>query len=145
KFTAAVRKRLHQLHTKKPDTKLATLERQLHEVERRVRNVTEAIANGGWNAALDTKLKAEEARLAALKAQVAAMSQQEAPVTLPTDEVIRQQLWSLMKLVSADPVRGREALIRCLKPFVLTPTEEVEGKHYKATGALNVFVVMETP
>ena len=117
----------------------------MRDADRRVRNLTEAIANGGWNDSVATKLKAEEARLATLKAQVAIANQQKPELALPNDEVIRQQLWNLMKLVSTDPLRGREALGRCLRPFVLTPEGEPTARHYRATGALNLSLILKTP
>jgi hypothetical protein len=42
-------------------------------------------------------------------------------------------------------VRGREALARCLRPFVLTPEGEPGQKHYRATGALNLSLILKTP
>ncbi|MGQ0504594.1 MAG: recombinase family protein [Myxococcaceae bacterium] len=146
KFTATVRKRLVQLQVKTTDGKLAALERQERDADRRVRNLTEGIAKGGWTESLAVKLKAEEARHATLKGQVAAAASQQKPEQpLPSDEVIRQQLWNLMKLVSTDPVRGREALARCLRPFVLTPEGEPGKKLYRATGALNLSLILKTP
>jgi hypothetical protein len=59
--------------------------------------------------------------------------------------VSRQQLWNLMKLVSTDPLQGREALARCLRPFVLTPEGEPTDRPYRATGALNLSLILKTP
>ena len=144
-FTTLVRKRLKQLQAKSTDGNVTGLERQMRDADRRVRNLTEAIANGGWNDSVAAKLKAEETRLATLKAQVAIANQQKPEQALPSDEVIRQQLWNLMKLVSTDPLRGREALARCLRPFVLTPEGEPTDRHYRATGALNLSLILKTP
>lgn len=147
RFTAAVRRKFQQLKTQNTDSKLTGLEQQVREADRRVRNITEGIAKSGWTDALATKLKAEESRLSTLKAQLATASQQQVQQpALPSDEAIRQQLWNLMKLVSTDPVRGREALVRCLRPFVLTPEPKGDGQHhYRATGALNLSLVLKTP
>jgi hypothetical protein len=144
-YLTAVRKRLKQLQAKKPDDSSVVLERQVGDCERRIRNLTEGIANVGWTDALAAKLKAEEARLATLKTQAAVANQQKPEQPLPSDAAIRQQLSSLMALVSADPVRGREALARCLRPFVLTPEGEPNDRHYRATGALNLSLILKTP
>ena len=123
-FTEAVRKRMAQLRAQNTDGKVTTLERQVRDADRRVRNQTEGIAKVGWTDALATKLKAEEARLATLNAQLAAAGQQRQQAPLPSDEIIRKQLWDLLGLLSKNPARGREALARCLRPFVLVPEGE---------------------
>lgn|GEM_PF-5489257 len=117
----------------------------MRDADRRVRNLTEGIAKVGWTEALAAKLKAEEARLATLHAQLAATGQQRQQAPLPNDKIIRQLLWDLLGLLSKNPARGREALARCLRPFVLVPEGEPGAQHYRATGALNLSLILKTP
>ncbi|HZH18430.1 MAG TPA: hypothetical protein VE057_29030 [Archangium sp.] len=56
--------------------------------------------------------------MATLNVQFAAAGQQRQQMPLPSDEVIRQQFWDLLGLLSKNPARGHETLARCLRPFV---------------------------
>ena len=78
-------------------------------------------------------------------AHLAAAGQQRQQAPLPSDEAIRQQLWNLLKILSVNPARGREALARCLPPFVLSPEGEAGAQHYRATGALKLSLILKTP
>lgn len=144
RFTTGVRKRLEQQQTENRDDKLVALERQLRESDRRVGNITESLAKVGWNEAIADKLKEEEGRRSALQAQVAAAQQKQETFVLPTDQVIKKHLANLVTLLTADPERGREALGRCLKPFVLTPEGDQGKQHYRAVGALNLSLLLKT-
>jgi site-specific DNA recombinase len=144
KFTAGVRKRLEQQQTDNRDDKLVALERQAREADRRVRNVTESLANLGWNDAIAEKLKEEQDQRAVLQTQLTAARQKHEAFVLPTDAVIKKHVTNLVKLLTADPARGREALGRCLRPFVLTPEGEQGKQHYRAVGALSLSLLLKT-
>ncbi len=76
------------------------------------------MANGGWDEAVATALKDEQVRVTTLERQLGAANQQKPQHVLPSDDVIKAQLLDLMRLVTVDPIRGREALVRWLRPFV---------------------------
>jgi site-specific DNA recombinase len=115
------------------------LPERLRDCERRVANLTEALAKVGWSEALAAKLREEEAILGRLKAERTAAGRRPVAPVVPHPTVIAGYLENLFALLDADPVRGREVLARFLSPVVMTP-ENAEGpeRRYRATGAFNL-------
>src|SRR4029078_10469030 len=115
------------------------LPERLRDCERRVANLTEALAKVGWSEALATKLRGEEASLGRLKPERTAAGRRPPVPVLPSPTAIAGYLKNLFGLLDTDPVRGREALSRFVSPVLITP-ENAEGpeRRYRATGAFNL-------
>jgi site-specific DNA recombinase len=110
----------------------------LRDCERRVANLTEALAKVGWSEAIASKLSGEEAELGRLKAERATAAKDAAPRVLPHPSAIDAYRRSMFTLLETDPARGRELLSRFVAPVVMTPDVEGPVRRYRATGAFNL-------
>ncbi len=137
RFIAAFRQRSTELRTETPSA-AAEADRRVREAERRIANLTDALARVGWSESVAAKLRDEEAQLGLLKAEraTAARSRSEYPTPHPT--VIAGYLKNLFALLDTDPARGRELLSRFISPVVMTPEAEGPVRRYRATGAFNL-------
>jgi len=112
----------------------------VRDAERRIANLTEALAKVGWSEALATKLREEEVQLGELKAEHAAASRDadRSAVVVPHPTAIAGYLKNLFTLLETDSVRGREILSRFVAPVVMTPEVEGQARRYRGTGAFNL-------
>lgn len=145
RFAARVRQRLDHQQRENSGDKLEALKRQLRECARRIDNLTEGLAKGGWNQTLAQKLKEEEARRVAVEAELSTAEGKTRLLVLPSDDILREHLARVLRLVTVDVTRGREALLHCLQPFVLTPENDNGTLRYRATGALSLSLILKTP
>jgi DNA invertase Pin-like site-specific DNA recombinase len=132
---------------------LATLEKEaeagsdtadrLRESDRRVRNLTEAIARSGWSDSLGDMLRTEEDRRANLRAQIAQETRQaDRPTTIPHPTLIESYLRDLLGGLHLDVHAGREVLARHMTPVVMTPHEADGERWYMAAGAFNIALTL---
>ena len=119
------------------------VEAQIAESERRVRNLTEAVARSGIGGAILDHLAAEESRLGELRGRLAALTRAVRPAAVPPVEAVRRYLANLGGALGADPIRGRELLARHITPIVLTPKTEGPDRHYVGNGAFHPSQVLE--
>jgi hypothetical protein len=112
-------------------------DRRIRDCERRIANLTETLAKLGWSEAIAAKLKAEEAGLSRLK--VERSKNTNAPrAPLPHPTLIAQDFKSLLGILRADPVQGRDILSQFVSPLVMTPEGENPDRSYRATGAFDL-------
>lgn len=123
------------------------LDRRVRDCERRIANLTEALAKVGWSDALAAKLREEEAQLGKLKVERSAAAKEASAdsVVVPHPATIAGYLKNLLALLETDPVRGREILSRFVAPIVMTPKVEGPVRHYRATGAFNLAFFLAPP
>ncbi|HEY1954378.1 MAG TPA: hypothetical protein VGH28_02175 [Polyangiaceae bacterium] len=114
------------------------VERRVRDCERRLANLTDALAKVGWSEALANKLRDEESHLAKLKAERAATARDPAARAVPDRATIARYVKNLFTLLETDAVRGREILSRFVAPIVMTPKVQGSARHYRATGAFNL-------
>jgi site-specific DNA recombinase len=136
RFIAGVKKRYE---SPKP-SHMVELEKRLPEAERRVRNVTEALAKVGVSAALLERLKEDEADLARLRGDLEAATRENRPGVLPHPRVIEGFLSQLMALLETDQDRARVLLKRYMPPLVVTP---LDGGVFKVTGGFDLEATLE--
>jgi site-specific DNA recombinase len=110
----------------------------IEDCERRIANLTEALAKVGWSDALAGKLRDEELTLTQLRAKRTAELKERAPRPLPTPAAIASYLDDLLGVLQTDTVRGRELLSRFVSPVIMTPETESPVRRYRATGAFNL-------
>lgn len=120
-------------------------ERRVRDCERRIANLTEALAKAGWSDALASKLREEEAQLGKLKAERTAAAKETGARVVPHPTAIAGYLKNLFTLLETDPVRGREILSRFVAPIVMTPESEGPARRYRATGAFNLAYFLGAP
>ncbi len=113
-------------------------DRRVRECERRIANLTEALAKVGWSESLGNKLREEEALLVRLKADRTTAAKDPALRVIPHPKAIEAYLRNLFTLLDTDPARGREILSRFVAPIVMTPEIEGPARRYRATGAFNM-------
>ena len=113
-----------------------SVHRRVEECQRRIANLTEALAKAGWSEGLATKLREEEASLAKLKTERTAQTQRTAP--LPDRATIARFVKNLFGLLDADPARGNATLSRFLAPVVMTPEVDGPARRYRASGAFHL-------
>lgn len=137
RFIAVFQQRAAELRVEAPGA-AEEAERRVTDCERRIANLTDALARVGWSDSIAAKLRDEEAQLARLRAERAAAVKQ-APARPPErPKVIAGYLKNLFALLETDPARGREILARFLSPVVMTPEAEGPVRRYRATGAFNL-------
>lgn len=118
----------------------ASVADQVREAERRVRNLTEALAKVGWSDALAATLREEEARLTALKTQ-ATSDRRGASAPVPHARLVESYLANLFALLARDKQRGREVLARHMSPVLMTPIADDDGqRYYLATTSFNLAI-----
>jgi hypothetical protein len=114
------------------------IDRRIRDGERRVANLTEALAKAGWSDALAEKLRDEEAQLGRLKGERVGAAKGTGATVVPHPATIAGYLKNLLGLLETDPARGREILSRFVAPIVMTPEVEGPNRRYRATGAFNL-------
>jgi DNA invertase Pin-like site-specific DNA recombinase len=75
---------------------------QIREVERRVRNLAEALARVGWSDVLADSLRVEEERLATVKNQALAESRRSSGAPVPHVRLVESYLANLLALLRVD-------------------------------------------
>jgi DNA invertase Pin-like site-specific DNA recombinase len=138
RFIATFRRRAAALRA---NTSTATdeMDLRIRDGERRIANLTDALARVGWSESVAAKLRDEEAQLAHLKAERTATARQgAAPAPVPHPTAISAYLKNLWALLETDAERGRELLSRFVAPVVMTPEAEGPVRRYRATGAFNL-------
>ena len=108
------------------------------DCERRLANLTEALAKAGWSEALAAKLREEEAALGKLRALRTTEAKEEPRRALPDRQAIASYLDKLFAVLATDAARGRELLSRFVSPIIMTPETENPVRRYRATGAFNL-------
>jgi site-specific DNA recombinase len=112
----------------------AALDRERHDVEKRIKRLVAAIETGGEAASLVAKLRELEARRRAIDAEAAALR----PVPRLAPAVLENRLSEWRRLLRASTTQGRTVLQRILRgrltftPIVHAKSGEVSG--YKFTG-----------
>ncbi len=144
RFVAKFKQRTTALRTAGSSTKDDS-ERRVRDCERRVANLTEALAKAGWSDALASKLREEEAQLGKLKSERSAAAKETGARVVPHPTAIAGYLKNLFTLLETDPVRGREILSRFVAPIVMTPESEGPARRYRATGAFNLAYFLGAP
>lgn len=117
-------------------------EDQIRDAEKRIRNLTEALAKIGWSDALASQLKEEEGRLRQLKSARTVAASKNKTLALPSPAEVASYLGDLLATLGADSKAGQATLARHLAPVVLTPQGKGPDRHYRATGALNLSVCL---
>lgn len=113
------------------------LEQQLRDAEKRVANVTKALARMPDSEALYAQLASEEATVKALRAQVAQARPDNMPRVAPSKVAVRGAIGRFLDVVAdAPPARGREALARVMTPLTLRK-EKTPGT-WSVSGALRL-------
>jgi len=138
-FTATFTARAKELANGSSAT---AIEKRVRDGERRLANLTEAMAKVGWSEALASKLRDEEQELARLKAERTATARENKVQAVPPPEVIAGYLKNLFAVLDADPARGRELLSRFVAPIVMTPEGKSPNRHYRATGAFDLSFIL---
>src|SRR4051812_27336391 len=100
------------------------LNQSIREAEQRLKNVTAAIAAGGYNEALASQLAAEQAKLEGLKAKRTAATKGAKVATVTANEISAGLRRTLDK-VKDDAPWGREWMRRFMAPVLMT--REGEG------------------
>lgn len=115
------------------------VEHSVRDSERRIANLTEALAKVGWSEAVASKLRLEEAALNRLKLEAGRLATP-GPVrrSLPSAATIAGYLKGLLALLETDPARGRELLSRFVAPVVMNPERDGSKRVYRATGAFDL-------
>ena len=137
RFIAVFKQRTAALHNGNP-TEAESASVRVRDCERRIANLTDALARAGWSDALAAKLRDEEAQLGRLKAERSTAARQGPARVTPHPTAIAAYLKNLFALLETDTVRGREILSRFVAPIVMTPETENPGRRYRATGAFNL-------
>ncbi len=141
-FIASFKRRAAALQRENGDG-LDEADQRIREYEKRIANLTDALAKVGWSDALASKLRDEEALLNKLKAERTATAKRAQPRIVPDATTIAGYLRNLFPLLERDPVRGREILARFVAPIVMTPETEGPARRYRATGAFNLSFLLE--
>lgn len=113
------------------------IERQIREAERRVTNITEALAMMGFSDAVRAKAAEEERRLTSLRSQLAVTKTQ---IVIPHPKTIEGYLNDVLGMLQKDVPQGRALLQKVMQPLVLTP--EADG--YRITGGFNLNIKTAT-
>ncbi|MFN0060906.1 MAG: zinc ribbon domain-containing protein [Myxococcaceae bacterium] len=128
----------------KTEVPAGSLDREISEAEGRVQNLTQAVAQAGWSAALGERLRAEEEHLQALRERKTTARTKESRAQLAAHpHVIKSYLHDLAGTLAQDPQTSRPILAKHLGPVTLTPKSEGPDRHYLATGALNISVPLQ--
>ncbi len=136
RFVASFEQRVAERQRELPQVPSATS--AVEDGERRVANLTEALAKVGWSEALAGKLREEEQALTQLRAKRSVELKERAPRAVPTPAAIASYLDDLLGVLQTDTVRGRELLARFVSPIIMTPETENPVRRYRATGAFNL-------
>jgi site-specific DNA recombinase len=108
---------------------------QIAEREKRIRNFIEAIARGGYSAALAEHLKEDEAALAGLNArrnESSAAARRAGGA--PTSEQLEALLRSPLRLLETNPVRSRTLLKKHFGRIVMTPSSKGARRYELSAG-----------
>ena len=115
------------------------LDRQIAEVDVRIKNLAQAVAKSGWFEALAEQLKTEEANLRALKTRRSqTQSVEERSFKGASQEAVEGYFKEFVELLEKDPLRGRLAIKRHIGTMIMTPSVEGANRFYTATGAFNL-------
>jgi hypothetical protein len=136
RFVAAFEQRVAERQRELPQVPSAAI--AMEDGERRVANLTEALAKAGWSEALAGKLREEEQALVQLRAKRSSEQKERAPRAIPSATTIAGYLDDLLGVLQTDTVRGRELLSRFVSPIIMTPETENPVRRYRATGAFNL-------
>ncbi len=137
RFVAKFRERAAQLRASQSGAG-PELDRRVQESQRRVANLTEALAKAGWSEGLAAKLREEEAALGKLKDERMGAGRRGGSGVAPHPAVIASYLRNLFALLDKDPARGNAVLARFVAPVVMTPEAEGPARRYRVTGAFNL-------
>ena len=140
RFASVFRQRVVASLAQKPQAN--DWQERVRDCERRIANLTEALAKVGWSEALATKLREEEATLGVLKGKRSSAARQAPAPVIPDQAAIAGYLKNLFAVLETDPLRGRELLARFVSPVVMTPELEGPERRYRATGAFNLSFIL---
>jgi site-specific DNA recombinase len=128
-FVDAYQGRIAELQKRENTT---ALEKELREAQRRLDNLTEALAEMGRSRSVREKHEAQEAIVSNLEVRIAETRRQ---VVIPHPAKVSGELRDLLGLMSKDVPRAREALARLMpQPFRMFP--EADG--YRIEGGLQL-------
>lgn len=121
------------------DRERAALETEVKAQEARVRNVTAAIARSGFSNALAEQLGLEEETLRSLRQRLAAKTPAgERPAAVLDPDAVARFLEKVLEIAETAPKRASVSLSRILVPITLVPVKYPDGtRRYEARGALN--------
>jgi hypothetical protein len=118
------------------------IEAELAEQERRIRNVSEALAKMGDSEALREKLGEEEAKRRRLAGELKTLRRSSAQQSAEVQpQVVAGYVTNLVDAVRADPEQGNKLLVRHLGPVVMTPRIEGSERFYEASANFAVDTV----
>jgi hypothetical protein len=121
------------------------LEAGIRQAQHRISNLTRAVAEAGWSAALAEALRVEEGGLQTLLARRAAQRVRAAgPKVAAHPETVRRYLSDLAGALNQDVEKARVILARHLGPVTMTAKGEGPGRYYLATGAFNLYAPLQT-
>jgi hypothetical protein len=132
RFVVSFEQRVAERQRELPQVPSAAM--AIEDSERRVANLTKALAKAGWSEALAGKLREEEQALVRLRAERSSEQKERAPRAIPSATTIAGYLGVLQ----TDTVRGRELLSRFVSPIIMTPETESPVRRYRATRAFNL-------
>ena len=139
-FQATFTRRFDELNTGGAAAREAQeLEREIHELEGRVRNVTLALAKIGFSEALAAQLGAEETKLTDAKDRLSHLRTQGRRRVLPHPKVIETYLRNLLGALDRDKDTARTLLARHMPPLLLTP----EGSAFRITGGFDLSICLD--
>lgn len=115
-----------------------SVHRRVEECQRRIANLTEALAKAGWSEGLASKLREEEASLAKLKTERTSDARRTGMRPIPDRATLARFVKNLFALLDADPARGNATLSRFLAPVVMTPEVDGPARRYRASGAFDL-------
>lgn len=113
--------------------------KELRQLEKRVQNLTAAVANAGWSDALGEQLRVEEERLREARAAAAATTADLGVVVTPqSEEKLQKHFERLAKLTEKAPTEGKSALEGWFGAVTMTPKTENGETFYEAKGSIKL-------
>ncbi len=115
------------------------LRRQVEQAERRIKNLTGAMARMGFSEGVLTQLAIEEETLKKRKRALASATRAQGAVVIPHPKLISDYIENLLATLDMDRAAARALLAKHMPPLVLTP----EGTGYRATGGFNLSLCLD--
>jgi site-specific DNA recombinase len=121
--------------TNRQTSEVAGTRRRLQEIERKIRNCTEAIASMGWSNFMKAQLVELETQHRELTVKLAATEPRTAKLQLrDTRRFVEARLKNLQSMLTGEPRIARAEIAKHVEKITLTP----EGRTYIASGTWNL-------
>ena len=142
RFVDRFNARLAEARKAAPEAR-AALDREIATAAQAVANLTDAVERAGWSEALVQRLQAQEAHLADLRVrQAQELANPETTSAAPHPRTVTAYLRDLSKTLAQAPQEARTLLKKHLGEVRMTPNAEGPDRHYLATGAFDLSVLV---